>query len=245
MKSKWFIVKFLLGILILSFLVGFSTYRHATKELNNIEIKIDHDSGFYFVDENLVNKSISNEHFDVKNVLIGDLEIGNVESILEDNLFVKDAEVFKKVNGDLHIEIEQQSPIARIINDTEEYYLTEDLNKMPLSNLHSAEVILVGGNIVKEDFDGIKNIVDYLMADKLLKKHIIAIKKVRPNSFNLLINNGEYYIEFGDLTNIEDKFENLKLFYDQYLGKVGVNYYKSINLKFENQIVATKRDRDE
>ena len=78
-----------------------------------------------------------------------------------------------------------------------------------------------------------------------MKKHIIAVKKEEPNSFILLVNKGDYVIEFGELKNIESKFEKLKLFYDEYLGKVGLNYYERINLRFNNQIVATKRINDE
>src|SRR5690625_5807572 len=86
--------------------------------------------------------------------------------------------------------------------------------------------------------------IEIIKADKLLKNHVIAMRKEAPNSFNLLINKGDYIIEFGELERIEEKFENLKLFYEQYLGKVGLDYYEKINLKFNNQIVATKRERD-
>src|SRR5690606_571913 len=116
---------------------------------------------------------------------------------------------------------------------------------IPLSSLYSAEVMLVGGNIEESDFEGLKELIKFISADKLLKKHIIAVKKQQPNSFILLVNKGDYVIEFGELKDFDKKFEKLKLFYKQYLGKVGMNYYKTINLKFNNQIVATKRNSDE
>lgn len=245
MKGKWIIIKVILGLLVLGFLLSFSAHRHACKTIKDIHIKIDHESGKYFLNDSLINQIISNRQLDVKKIPLGNLNIGEIENKLDENPFVQKAEVYKDVDGALFINVMQQEPIARIHTGNDEYYLTADLNKMPLSNLYASEVILIGGKIEEEDYPGIKEIVSYIMADKLLKKHIIAIKKLRPNSFILLVNKGNYYIEFGPLDNIENKFENLKLFYNQYLGRVGLDYYQSINLKFNNQIVATKRNSDE
>lgn len=245
MKSKWIILKILLGIIVLGFLVSFSVNRHISKNVEKINIKIDHDTGRYFLNDSLVLSIISSQKNDINELSIGDLAIGEIETKLNENTYVNEAQVYKDIDGELFIDIRQQVPIARVFTGNDEYYLTSNLTKMPLSNLYSDEVILVGGEIEKNDYDGIYKMTEFLEADKLLKKHIIAMKKVNPNSFILLVNNGDYYIEFGELENIEDKFENLKLFYDQYLGKVGLDYYKSINLKFNNQIVATKRKGDE
>lgn len=245
MKSKWIILKILLGIIVLGFLVSFSVNRHISKNVEKINIKIDHETGRYFLNDSLVLSIISGKKNDINELSIGDLAIGEIEAKLNENTYVNEAQVYKDIDGELFIDIRQQVPIARVFTGNDEYYLTSNLTKMPLSNLYSDEVILVGGEIEENDYDGIYKMTEFLKADKLLKKHIIAMKKVNPNSFILLINNGNYYIEFGELENIEDKFENLKLFYDQYLGKVGLDYYKSINLKFNNQIVATKRKGDE
>lgn len=245
MKSKWIILKILLGIIVLGFLVSFSVNRHISKNVEKINIKIDHDTGRYFLNDSLVLSIISGQKNDINELSIGDLAIGEIEAKLNENTYVNEAQVYKDIDGELFIDIRQQVPIARVFTGNDEYYLTSNLTKMPLSNLYSDEVILVGGEIEENDYDGIYKMTEFLEADKLLKKHIIAMKKVNPNSFILLVNNGDYYIEFGELENIEDKFENLKLFYDQYLGKVGLDYYKSINLKFNNQIVATKRKGDE
>lgn len=245
MKSKWIILKILLGIIVLGFLVSFSVNRHISKNVEKINIKIDHDTGRYFLNDSLVLSIISSQKNDINELSIGDLAIGEIETKLNENTYVNEAQVYKDIDGELFIVIRQQVPIARVFTGNDEYYLTSNLTKMPLSNLYSDEVILVGGEIEENDYDGIYKMTEFLEADKLLKKHIIAMKKVNPNSFILLVNNGDYYIEFGELENIEDKFENLKLFYDQYLGKVGLDYYKSINLKFNNQIVATKRKGDE
>lgn len=245
MKAKLTILKAFLGVAILAFLVSFSAQRHACKDLKEIKIQIDHESGTYFVNDSLVRLLIDGNKLKVSEIPLGNMNISQVEHALDKSSFVKKAEVFQDINGEMLIEIIQETPFARINTGSDEYYLTKELTRIPLSNLYAAEVMLVGGRIEEEDFKGLKELLSFIEADKLLKKHIIAVKKQQPNSFILLVNKGDYVIEFGELKDFENKFEKLKLFYKQYLGKVGMNYYKTIDLKFNNQIVATKRNSDE
>lgn len=245
MKAKLTIFKMILGIAVLAFLVSFSAQRHAGKEVQKIRIKIDHESGTYFVNDSLVRKIMDSKELNVSRTPLGNLNIAQVENTLNENPFIKKSQVYQDINGEISVHVIQETPIARINTGTDEYYLTSELTQIPLSNLYSAEVILVGGQVTEDDYRGLRELTRFISADKLLKKHIIAVRKQQPNSFILFVNKGDYVIEFGELKDFENKFEKLKLFYNQYLGKVGMNYYKSINLKFNNQIVATKRNSDE
>lgn len=245
MRTKWTLLKTVLGVAILIFLVSFSAKRHGCKPVTDVKIKVDHESGKFFVNDSLVRKVLDGKQIRVREVALGNMEVDQVENILDRNSFVKKSQVFQDINGELKVKILQETPVARINTGVDEYYLSDDLTKMPLSTLYSAEVLLVGGAIEEEDYEGIRSLTKFISADKLLKKHIIAVKKEEPNSFILLVNKGDYVIEFGELKNFESKFEKLKLFYDQFLGKVGLNYYERINLRFNNQIVATKRINNE
>lgn len=245
MRTKLTILKAFLGIAVLAFLLSFSAQRHACKEITDIKIKIDHETGTYFVNDSLVRRIIDGKDLKVSKIPLGNMDINKVEKTLDKNSFIKKSQVFQDIDGEMSVKITQETPIARINTGDDEYYLTKELTKIPLSNLYSAKVMLVGGNVTEEDFKGLNELLTFISADKLLKKHIIAVKKQHPNSFILLVNKGDYVIEFGELKDFEKKFEKLKLFYNQYLGRVGANYYKTINLKFNNQIVATKRNSDE
>ena len=65
------------------------------------------------------------------------------------------------------------------------------------------------------------------------------------NTISDILQNGENYgrsdIVIGTVDNLAEKFDNLRAFYEQGLSKYGWNKYKTINLKFKNQIVCTKR----
>lgn len=245
MKTKLKILKLFLGISVFIFLVGFSAKRHACKPVADVLIEIDHSSENRFVNDELVRNLLDGKELRVSSTPLGNLNIRKIEKVLNGNPFVRKSQVFKDVDGNLSVKINQKKPIMRVNTNVEEYYLSDQLTKIPLSNLYSAQVLLAGGDIKESDFSGLKALSEAISADKLLKKHIIAVKKVEPNSFNLFVNKGNYIIEFGELRDFDEKFEKLKLFYDQYLDKVGLNYYSKINLKYRNQIVATKRKNDE
>lgn len=242
-KVRFF--KMLAGVAVFIFLVSFSARRHACKPVAQISIDIDHSPNNRFVNDKLVRSLLDGGEMNVSSTPVGNLNVFDIEQLLNRNPFVKQSQVFSDVDGTLYVKISQKIPVMRINTGSEEYYLSDQLTKIPMSDLYSAQVILAGGPITKSDFLGLKELSDAVSADKLLKKHIIGVKKEGPNSFILFVNRGDYIIEFGKLEDFEEKFEKLKLFYDQYLDKAGLNYYSSINLKFKNQIVATKRINDE
>jgi len=52
---------------------------------------------------------------------------------------------------------------------------------------------------------------------------------------------GNYEIQFGKMTDLETKFLKLNSFYEQALSKTDWNKYKTINLKYKDQIVCFKK----
>lgn len=52
---------------------------------------------------------------------------------------------------------------------------------------------------------------------------------------------GHHNIIFGSIDNLEEKFDKLNLFYKKGLNRTGWNQYETINLKFKNQVVCTKK----
>ena len=147
----------------------------------------------------------------------------------------------KNINGHLRLDIKANTAVARVKTLTNEFYLTTKGEKMPLSKLSSADVILVSGDVKPNEYEDLSKFVQALKADELLKNHIIAIQKVGQRSFNLIVNSGNYYIELGTLNNFEQKLHNLKLYYYQYIDFIGTEDYEKLSLKFVNQVVATKR----
>ncbi len=190
---------------------------------------------------------------------ISSINTDNIENILQTNPHVKQANVFRSNNGELEVEVTQRKAVARIINKTNiSYYIDDEGIIMPLSNKYSPYVIVVNGNIDEPyskwsdkplTTDSSKNeflpklytLIQFITNDKFWNAQIEQIYVTKNKEFELIPRVGNQTIIFGNINNYKTKFKKMKAFYDNGVGQVGWNKYKSINLKYENQVVCTKR----
>ncbi len=198
------------------------------------------EDGSEFINDSVVSVILS-KHMDLDSLIIKNVDVDSIEGWLSDNSFVKKVDVYKTPKGELITEIIQKRPIIRVNDGREEYYITENYERIPLSDIYSVNALIVSGEIDLIEYKYIVDLVKYINNDNLLKNIITGVKKIKKNSFILKINKGSFDIEFGGLDNFEEKFTKLKLFYNQYLVKIGFNKYNKINLQYKNQIVAEKK----
>ena len=184
----------------------------------------------------------------------------DIEENLNKYSSVKNAEVFVDLGGNICVEIDQRNPIIRIVNKHgQSYYIDQEGVIMPLSNKYASHVLIANGNIV-EKFDFSKNqnalnqnktkqniisdlytLAKFIYKNEFWKSQIEQIYINKEHEFELVPRVGAHIIYMGDIYNYQEKFRNLKEFYLQGLNTVGWNKYVSINLKFENQVICTKR----
>ena len=192
----------------------------------------------------------------------------NLERKLKQYASVKNSEVYVTLEGDIRVEIDQRNPIVRVINKRgQSYYIDQEGTVMPLSSKYSSHVLVANGNIVEHfevnrtrdincnNSDSYRNEnweKNYLMCDLYeLSKFIYEddfwraqIEQIYVNDeyeFELIPRVGAHIIYFGSIENYEKKFRNLRVFYLQGLNNVGWNKYEKISLKFDNQVICTKR----
>jgi cell division protein FtsQ len=79
----------------------------------------------------------------------------------------------------------------------------------------------------------------YIQNDPFLMAMIDQVDITASNKFELIPKLGDQVILFGDATNIDKKFNKLKLFYKNVISVKGWKKYSKINLQFDNQIVAS------
>ncbi len=218
----------------------FSQKTHKNRILKKFNIIIDPLSKNRFVNEEIIKNILfyKTEKIEKK---IGQLCILEMEQKLNNYPFIKKSEVFLSVDGSLNIKICQKVPILRIKNGNKEYYLTEEAENLKLSSFYSSKVILAKGPFSKEEKKYLTSLINFINSDELLKNQIISIKKNNKNSFVLIPKIGNHHIILGDIKDFKNKLNKLKEFYKQYLNKIDINQYKSIDLQYKDQIVAKKR----
>lgn len=240
MKRKWILLKITLLLAGLIFLLAFTNKKYQLREVHTVKKMIDYAQGNHFITEKIVDSILKKAHPDYPHMQMKRVNTRDMEYLLNKDEYISYANVYLENDGVLHAEIKQQIPVLRVHNGEEEYYITDRSKKLPLSKEFSAKVLIADGEIGLNDYKGLVELVQNINEDNLLKNLIAGIRKERENSFILFVDDGDYILELGELENLKTKLENFKVFHTEYVQKSADIPYKKFNLRFNNQIVATK-----
>lgn len=185
-------------------------------------------------------------------VPLGELDMDRMERVLEAAPFVREADAYVDAEHLVHLEIQQREPVVRIIDrDGQQYYLDSTATKMQLSDHFTARVLVATGNIPPYDpnFPKMENnnlrevyeLTKKVLSDELLSPLIAQIHIGGNNELQMIPTLGDQRIILGNTSHLDDKIFRLKVFYKEALSRMGWNKYKTINLKFKNQVVCKKR----
>ena len=251
--SIW--VLFIIGILVL---LSF-TQSKKRNSVCNLKVTVDNFSGNHFVTEDRVKNILKNLGFKEGVDRYKEIDTEKLERKLMGISSVESVEMFKNLNGTLEVNVIQRKPIARIFNKKGGSLYIDDKGKtMQVSDYFTSRVLVVNGNInvrTGEDYEAISDdielrsnsrldevyeMADYISKNKFLKAQIEQIYVEKNEEVILIPKVGNQEIIFGEVKNIEKKFEKLILFYKKGINPNNLNLYKTINLKFDNQIVCKK-----
>lgn len=228
----------LLGLVV--FLFGFSKNKNERKKVKEIQVNFD-DGELLFMDYQMVNKLLIQNEQTVKNQAKSVIDLHLLESNILSHPMVENASVYLTVDGSLKARVKQRIPIARVLTDNKSYYIDKQAKIMPLSDKHSARVILVSGEVSEEHTVEIFDLVSIILKDEFLKKQIVGINRTRQNEYVLNTRVGEQKIILGKLEDLTSKFKDLKSFYSKAMVDSTLDKYTTINLKYNHQVVCTKK----
>lgn len=221
------------------------------------DVKIYIPGNQYFIDKQQVENILKFS----SNTLVGrkldNINIHDLEKKLRANPFVEYAKVYIDMDGIVWIEVSQRHPILRIMNQfDQDFYVDEHGLKLPLSDNFTANVLAANGYI-EEMFSGrvdtlktplakdIFKTVDFIRKDSLWNAQIAQVYINQGHEIELIPRVGNQRILLGNADSLEVKFHNLMVFYKQALPQVGWNAYKTINIKYANQIIGIKNTKED
>lgn len=245
--KKW--VKIALFSFSMLAIVALAEKRRSSKVCQRILIDIDNRYENYFVNEKDVQMLVTNAGSD--NV-IGkrylELDLKELEHRIEANKYVRSAEVYRDVKGNLLVYAEQNRPLARLLRqDAPDAYISDAGEILPVSDTYTARVMLISGpyteklirDKISEDENNqqIFTLIDFISQDDFWKSQIAGMDIDKDGGITMYPQVGKQRIEFGKAENIPDKFDKLSVFYDQILPRKGWNFYNRVNLEYQDQIV--------
>lgn len=235
----WINIRLVLMLLLVIFLYSFASIRNHNRKIVKIDVKIiDKDTPFLLPET--VNKLLIEKNQDTKTITKDDLDLKKLESSVNKHDLIQKAEVFVSVDGVLKAVVKQKTPLGRIVSETGSFYIDNEGNKMPLSENYSARVPLISGEINGVKKEKLSEVLRMIYSDDFLKKNIIGVNILPKGNLVMKNRNYDFDIDFGKTVNIEKKFENYKAFFQKAVNDSTLNNYKTINLKFTEQVVCIK-----
>jgi cell division protein FtsQ len=245
----WPVFFTVLGLTSTLLLIGFANKGNDRSVCNKVIITIDNQLNNHFIDDNDVMSMITNGYTEViEGAAYRDINVRTLENRVTNNSYVKEAEVFRDLKGNLLINVLLRRPVARVVQyDGPDAYIAEDGAILPVSDKFSSRVVLISGavskeivsldNINKTDYTQLFELINHINVDNFWKAQIAQIVIQDNKEIKLLPQVTKQYIEFGDLNHIENKFSRLKIFYKEILPRKGWNSYSRVNVKYKNQII--------
>jgi cell division protein FtsQ len=226
-------------VTVLGFLYGFSSVRNQQKKVAEIIVEFEQGEN-NFLTHAMVYKLLTQNNETVVNQAKSVINLCGLENQVLKNPYVAHAAVFLTINGSLKSIIKQRVPVARIIDQSDSYYIDKVGIKVPLSNNYSARVPLISGIKNEHDIKEILPLLSFILKDDFLQKEIVGIEKFAFGEYQFSVRSGNYKIDFGTLSNTDIKFKKLKAFYNKTFEDKTIQNYKAINVKYHNQVVCTK-----
>jgi cell division protein FtsQ len=253
MKIKFNIkreLKIAAALAVLFFFIAFSERKQGSVAVKDIIIKVENVNENQFLDEQDIIDLMQLSTENLKGAALDNLNMKEIEKRIKTNRFVKDAELYSDLKGNLIVKATLRRPIARIVrNDGPDGYIAEDGTIMPVSDKFTTRVVLISGSFsrlllqsenLNKSVEGkqLMEMLAIIREDEFWTAQIAQLdidNNVRVNMFPQV---GGQLIEFGKPENLELKFRKLRIFYKEILPQQGWNAYERVNLEYEGQIIA-------
>lgn len=228
---------FFVTVLILTILMSaFAHFRNSRRLVEKVEVNFE-SHGARFLSDSLVDKLLIQNKGELPWKAKDSLVLSMLESLLEDNPYIDNAEVFHFQQGILGVNIQEKTAVVRI-QGPEQYYLDKLGNQFPISNNHTPKVPLYHGHLNEKQKEDLLSLIDHIDKDPFLRNELASIH-YRSNSYFIGLRSYGFEVEIGQMRRIGEKLSKLKVFCAYHDNHTLKRQYSLINLKFKNQVVGS------
>lgn len=243
-------LKIVAALLVVLVFIAFTERKHEEFAIRDVVVKIENGVDNHFLDESDVLGLMRVDVENIRGAKTSDINLKAIEAKIKKDPFIKQADLYTDLKGNLIASIALRRPIARIIRaDGPDGYIAEDGTVMPVSEKFTARVLLISGaytrkileqsniNATEEGAELLK-LIRVLKEDDFWNAQIAQMDIDAKGRLTLFPQVGDERIEFGRTDNQSAKLKKLKIYYKEIVPKAGWNKYKRVSLQYDGQIVA-------
>lgn len=242
--------------------LGFAEWSGNNVPVREIQVQLQSQGDVHFIDAEALKEEVLNSAGTVIGTPIRKVDETAIEQSLRSIPCVADADVYHTMDGVLHIKARQREPIVRVINaDGSGFYIDKEGWTMPLDPSYTARVLVVTGQLAEpfaacapvnvahgaEAGEGpahsraIHAMATTLGKDPLWNALFTQAVVDADGGITLIPAVGMMQVRIGDGARLEQRLAKLRMFYEQGIPQTDWRRYRTVDLRFEDQVVCTKR----
>lgn len=249
------IAHWILGLVAMLWLSAYTSSQVDDYICKHIEVQfVGKPDGQYLLSSKDVLNTIYDNDFIIVGKQIRQLDYDSIERCLEKLQHVKNATVYCDYQGQLVVKIKEPQPLLRFLpsNGYSSFMMDEEGGILPMSKNYSPSIPVVTGvvgDLAKANLSDkrLKLREDLYQYGLFLKSNPFWLAQIQQTNVDeksdlqLVPRVGYHNIELGKIRHFKKKLSKLKVFYTEGLRYTGWNKYSVIDLRYEDQIVCTKR----
>lgn len=208
-----------------------------------VDVTITDSTKNKFVTEAAVLEHLNSRYSDYIGKPVCEVDICRMEAILDSMSVVKKSQVYAQKDSMIYISITQRKPVVRFQSGSEGFYADEEGFIIPLQESSILKVPIIDGYIKADDHDWIRKMTDmvtFMETSPVWRDRIVQIHVDEKGDITLITRDGEEQFLFGKPVDIRKKFKKMEIYYTGIVNDKGEGYYKTVDIRFEEQIVCRK-----
>ena len=208
----------------------------------DIEIEVINADSTSFVTPQGVLNDLKGRGIKLVGKRMGDIDASDIEEALRLSPYLENADIVKCHNGKVLIRVSQLVPVFRVFDGESSYYVNRAGKHMTATNFYHSDVPVVQGHFTRKyPPTRLLPLIDYVENDSLLRSLVTMYCVRDTNNIILVPDISGHVINIGNAAGLDNKFAKLKMFYSQVMPKRGWNTFDTISVKWNHQVVATRR----
>lgn len=246
MKNQ--LLKYSFWVLFGIYLISASSYS-ATERANSVctKIKVEILDEKKLISPSYIANLVTTNYTNAIGSPIAAINIHEVEQFIADYPAVKTVQSYTSLSHDksfegsiLNIQLTQKEPIARIFCNDFNFYLDENSEIIPRDIEPTRVMVFTGAitnNLIQNE---VVHLARYIHQDSLFRSLVDQVQVDEQKEYKIFTKFDRQYINFGTFEGYKSKLYRLKRFYQN--AKLNLNFskYKSLDVRFSDQVVCTK-----
>ena len=219
-------------------------------------LNVTYKESYAFVTQSDIENYLATDYGAYIGQRLDSLNLDKIEKILDSKSAVLKSEAFITPDGMLNVRISQRAPVVRFQKGKFGFYADERGFIFPLQSNYTSKVPIIDGAIPLDISSGYKgepktddekewlrkaiSLVEYISSSKTWSGNISQINVDEGGDIILVPSAGREKFILGEPDDINDKFERIGKYYTTIRPAKGENTYKSVNVKYDGQIVCRK-----